>query len=92
MTDFGVSYIDVGTSLTCNLSSGTKQYMAPEIFTKTHEHGAAADFWALAVVIFEVMFGKRPFHKHVNVEFTQYLEKLDEPGSPIGVSDVADLT
>lgn len=74
LTDFGVSYVCTSTELVCNLSSGTKQYLAPEIFMKSHVHGPESDFWSLAVLIYEIMFGRRPFEKHVPREFIAHVE------------------
>jgi serine/threonine protein kinase len=79
LTDFGVSHVQeqstVQTTLTCTLASGTKQYLAPEVFTKTHIHGPEMDYWALGVVSYELLFGKRPFEKHCPIPFISYLEK-----------------
>ena len=75
LTDFGVSYVSTSNDLTCTLSSGTKQYLAPEVFSKTHEHGPASDFWALGVMTYEVRYGRRPFEKHVTREFIHYVER-----------------
>ena len=77
MADFGVAYIQDDTSkpLICNLASGTKQYLAPEVYTKSHIHGPESDFWSLGVVAYELLFGKRPFEKHVPHDYIQYLEK-----------------
>ena len=61
--------------LSCQLASGTKQYLAPEVFTKAHLHGPESDFWSLTVVAYEMLFGKRPFEKHCPVVFISYLEK-----------------
>lgn len=78
LTDFGVAHVQNDPwerYLTCNLASGTKQYLAPEVFTKSHIHGPEVDFWSLGVVIYEVLFGRRPFEKHAPIPFIQYLEK-----------------
>ena len=65
---FGVAHVQSFSSgnkpLVCNLASGTKQYLAPEVFTKDHVHGAEADFYGLGVVAYELLFGRRPFDKH----------------------------
>ncbi|TYZ58566.1 hypothetical protein PybrP1_009946 [[Pythium] brassicae (nom. inval.)] len=42
-------------------SSGTTAYMAPELFSEKHEHGVAADFFALGVLAHELLFGKKPW-------------------------------
>ena len=39
---------------------GTPQYMAPEIYECTG-HGLAVDWWAVGIIIFELMFGNHPF-------------------------------
>jgi serine/threonine protein kinase len=78
LTDFGVAHVQSDPwdkTLTCNLASGTKQYLAPEVFTKSHVHGPEVDYWSLGVVIYEVLFGRRPFDKHCPIAFIQYLEK-----------------
>lgn len=74
LTDFGVACICSDAERTCTLSSGTRQYLAPEMFMSSHLHGPAADFWALGVVLYELMFGKRPFRKRVPHENVRYLE------------------
>jgi hypothetical protein len=78
LTDFGVAHVQNDPwdkTLTCSLASGTKQYLAPEVFTKSHIHGPEVDYWSLGVVIYEVLFGRRPFEKHCPIPFIHYLEK-----------------
>lgn len=48
----------------CNMSSGTKQYLAPEVFTSSHLHGSGVDYWGLGVTMYELLYGKRPFQRH----------------------------
>lgn len=77
LADFGVAHVnkDDAKSLTCFLASGTKQYLAPEVFTKSHTHGPEVDYWSLGVVAYELLFSKRPFEKHCPIPFITYLEK-----------------
>ena len=44
------------TILTSRLGSGTKQYLAPEVFCKQHIHGVSSDFWALGVTAYELLY------------------------------------
>ena len=66
---------EFGGTLTCTLASGTKQYLAPEVFCKAHIHGQESDFWSLAVVAYELLYAKRPFEKHCNIQYITYLER-----------------
>ena len=41
-------------------TSGTPGYMAPEVMCKNN-HGIAADYFAVGVIAWECMFGRRPY-------------------------------
>lgn len=43
-----------------NETSGTPGYMAPEVMCKNN-HGIAADYFAVGVIGWECMFGRRPY-------------------------------
>jgi serine/threonine protein kinase len=43
-----------------NDTSGTPGYMAPEVMCKQN-HGVVVDYFALGVLLYEFMFGKRPY-------------------------------
>jgi serine/threonine protein kinase len=86
LADFGVAHVKptgaqqhtnagVEDDDYCYLTSGTKQYLAPEVFTKSHRHNYSADFWSLGVVTYELLHGSRPFEKHCPLPFVQYLER-----------------
>lgn len=77
LTDFGVAHVqqENDSTLVCTLASGTRQYLAPEVFTKSHIHGPEMDFWSLGVVAYELLFGRRPFDKHCPIPMINYIEK-----------------
>ena len=41
-------------------TSGTPGYMAPEVMCRQN-HGVAVDYFAMGVIAYECMFGKRPY-------------------------------
>jgi protein kinase A len=44
-------------------TSGTPGYMAPEVMCRQN-HGICVDYYALGVICFEAMYGKRPYIGH----------------------------
>ena len=71
LTDFGISKpFNLSTSsLNTNDvfenfgivdSSGTPGYMSPEALFRLN-HGPASDFFAIGVIIYEIMFRRRPY-------------------------------
>jgi len=60
LSDFNISYIapishlpSASSSIvSCSMTSGTRQYMAPEIFMTGNKHSFEADYWSLGVVLF----------------------------------------
>ena len=59
LTDFGIAR--TWSPNNSNDTSGTPGYMAPEV-VNARPHGLVADFWALGVIIYELMNGKRPYN------------------------------
>lgn len=59
ITDFGVSRRITGKEL-LNDASGTPGYMAPETICRL-PHGKPVDFFAVGVIAYECMTGKRPY-------------------------------
>jgi serine/threonine kinase 32 len=58
ITDFGVARILVPEN--SSDTSGTPGYMAPEVMCR-HNHGIEVDYFALGVIIYEFMTGRRPY-------------------------------
>lgn len=55
LTDFGIAKI--ATPYNTNDSSGTPGYMAPEVVLG-RQHGFTADYFALGIILHELMFGR----------------------------------
>ena len=60
LADFGLSK-EVSDSDRTYTFCGTPEYMSPEIILD-HGHGQSVDFWALGVLIFELITGRHPFY------------------------------
>jgi len=58
LTDFGIARIQCMNNK--NDTSGTPGYMAPEVICR-QEHSIAVDYFALGVICYELMMGKRPY-------------------------------
>ncbi|KAF9945913.1 hypothetical protein BGZ70_003493, partial [Mortierella alpina] len=82
LTDF-----NIGCKLTpekpfLTSQSGTVAYMAPEVF-KGSGYGTSIDWWALGVVFYESIYGKRPFQtenindlkRAISTQTVEYPEK-----------------
>jgi serine/threonine protein kinase len=58
VTDFGIArYLKTDNA---KETSGTPSYMAPEVLCKQN-HTFAVDYYALGVIAFECMMGRRPY-------------------------------
>ena len=61
LTDFGIAFENTTGCMDNNdLRSGTPGYMAPEIMQGMN-HSFPADYFALGVMAFECVTGKRPY-------------------------------
>jgi serine/threonine-protein kinase len=83
VADFGLArWISDDMPLTDSGSPvGTRQYMSPEqsLGSKT-DYTPACDIWALGIILFEVLTGRRPFASDDPVEL--YLQIRGEPAPP----------
>jgi len=58
ITDMGISR--VWSPDNAHDTSGTPGYMAPEVMTRQN-HGISVDYFALGIITYEFMIGKRPY-------------------------------
>ena len=80
LTDFGICHIfdTQEKQQVCRLSSGTREYAAPEVLTSMHLHDSAVDYWGLGLVAYELVYGQRPFDDGCPEDFVEYNELLQQ--------------
>jgi hypothetical protein len=98
VADFGVAKAEGESTLTGDGASlGSPSYMAPEQIVDAHSVDARADLWAVGVVLYELIAGRRPFDGSsvagtlLAVSHAQpaRLDALESPNDvPSGVADV----
>ncbi|XP_059471373.1 serine/threonine-protein kinase 32A [Neocloeon triangulifer] len=91
ITDFNIASVLEEGQLATSMS-GTKPYMAPEIFACAADecvgYSFAVDWWSLGVVAFELVCGSRPFDIHSSTLLSDVQNILATPPSqPTDVSD-----
>mmetsp|Transcript_43810 Transcript_43810/g.114257 ORF Transcript_43810/g.114257 Transcript_43810/m.114257 type:complete len:481 (-) Transcript_43810:301-1743(-) len=82
LTDFGLSKEGVSEDTDAAKSYvGTVEYLAPEMIRKTG-HGKAVDWWALGILMFEMLTGLPPFYAKTVPEMKRKIleERLRFPG------------
>jgi serine/threonine kinase 32 len=82
LTDFNIA-VHFSTSPTARLLTGvagSMAYMAPEVLAK-RGYSCQIDWWSLGVVVYELIFGRRPFRGKTNSSLTESIqgEKLAWP-------------
>ncbi|CAD5212725.1 unnamed protein product [Bursaphelenchus okinawaensis] len=60
LTDFGMCKENIGPNDVTNTFCGTPNYIAPEIL-RGEDYGFSVDYWALGVLMYEMMAGRSPF-------------------------------
>lgn len=58
VTDFGIARL--WSAENAKDTSGTPGYMAPEVLCRQN-HGYSVDYFALGVIVYEIMMGRRPY-------------------------------
>ena len=90
VTDFGIAKFLSSNNL--NETSGTPGYMAPEVMRGLN-HTGSVDYFAVGVIAYELMLGKRPYYgknrKEIKEQMMIKQVFLDEDNIPVGWSQYA---
>jgi predicted Ser/Thr protein kinase len=84
VSDFGLAkFLEPGLEMTTpGAPLGTWPYMAPEqILGQHHLLGPATDVWALGVILYEVLTGRRPFAGEDRTDLIKQI--LSDPPAPL---------
>ncbi|KAI8078603.1 kinase-like domain-containing protein [Thamnidium elegans] len=89
LTDFNVA-VQVSQNKTKSLTSiaGSLAYISPEVLKK-QGYSHSVDWWSLGIVLFELLFGYRPFRAKSNEELQRMIinDTVDFPKEPKVSSD-----
>lgn len=61
LTDFGISRQVTSATVSTSLSRGTQGYRAPELLKEHAQFTRKVDVWAVGIIIYELVVGKRVF-------------------------------
>jgi len=82
--DLGIAkWLEQATATATGSVFGTPYYMSPEQFRDTKHVGPATDRYALAVMVFELLAGRRPFEGRSIPELLR--QHLDSPVPPLAI-------
>eukprot|EP00178_Gracilaria_changii_P012422 TRINITY_DN3515_c0_g1_i1.p1 TRINITY_DN3515_c0_g1~~TRINITY_DN3515_c0_g1_i1.p1 ORF type:complete len:978 (+),score=175.54 TRINITY_DN3515_c0_g1_i1:3161-6094(+) len=77
LADFGLTKVlrqDNGKLCRTNTFCGTKEYVAPEMI-RGDSYDMSLDFWALGILLYEMMSGKTPFYHDDHDQIYDRIEK-----------------
>ena len=90
ITDFGIARVWVAEN--SKDTSGTPGYMAPEVMCRLN-HGVAVDYFAIGVIVYEIMFAVRPYlgksRKEIREEILAKQVQIKKEDIPEGWSNEA---
>ena len=60
LIDFGLSRVLLGDemAMTC---AGTAEYISPEMLNKNTSYDKSIDWWAVGIILYEMLTGRTPF-------------------------------
>lgn len=85
LVDFGLAEV-LGTHSLAG-GAGTYAYMAPEDFHEEEHSDRRSDIWAVGVILYEALAGRRPFHVAKAKDPFAWKRAIEEE-SPLPISDL----
>lgn len=79
LADLGISKMSVGDEN--HTLVGTPYYVSPEL-TSIKSYGPNTDIWSLGVVLYELIVGKKPFHKEDTADLYESIKVDEYPSLP----------
>ena len=89
LTDFGLAK-DISTFGSTSTFCGTSDFMAPEIVEKK-SYSYPVDWWSLGVVMYELLFGRNPFHDDNKAKMFTKIAVADPVFPPTADADAVDF-
>lgn len=90
LTDFGMSKENMDDAARTSTFVGTYQMMAPEVFSGK-SYSRAVDWWALGVMVYEMIDGRTPFNAKTNKLIKERIVNVDLKFSPRFTDDAKDF-
>jgi len=90
LTDFGMSKENMSEDARTSTFVGTYQMMAPEVFSGK-SYSRAVDWWALGVMVYEMIDGRTPFNAKTNKLIKERIVNVDLKFSPRFTEDAKDF-
>lgn len=90
LTDFGMSKENMPDQGRTTTFVGTYQMMAPEVFSGK-SYSRAVDWWALGVMVYEMIDGRTPFNAKTNRLIKERIVNVDLKFSPRFTEDAKDF-
>ena len=75
IADFGFAIFQTDVQKEKNLNAGSTFYMPPEVIRK-NAYSINSDVWALGVILYELLVGRRPWTKKNDKELLATMENV----------------